>query len=222
MAWCSGGAQGQLFYFLYPYEWCITCLFVCLFVYVCRKKYQHDDEDTKEREVNDYSVSSSRFTFHLLLYGTLSVILYSTDVSFNTESWLGPTEIHGLSNERPTFLYSFLYACLSSFFPQRNLVLKIDGVERRKNMGWTIEVRGFDSRQELGIFLFTTASRPVLGPTQPPIQWVPGALPLIVKRPGPEADHSPPSSAEIKEWVELYLHSPQYVLLAWFSVKEQG
>jgi hypothetical protein len=24
---------------------------------------------------------------------------------------------------------------------------------------------------------------------------------------GREADHSPPSSAEIKEWVELYLHS---------------
>jgi hypothetical protein len=23
-----------------------------------------------------------------------------------------------------------------------------------------------------------------------------------------EADHSPPSSAEVKEWVELYLHSP--------------
>jgi hypothetical protein len=29
-----------------------------------------------------------------------------------------------------------------------------------------------------------------------------------VMRPGHEADHSPPSSAEVKEWVELYLHSP--------------
>jgi hypothetical protein len=47
----------------------------------------------------------------------------------------------------------------------------------------------------LGIFLFTIA----LGPTQPPIQWVPGALSLGVKRPGREADHSPPSSAEVKE-----------------------
>jgi hypothetical protein len=26
---------------------------------------------------------------------------------------------------------------------------------------------------------------------------------------GREADHSPPSSAEVKEWVELYLHSPR-------------
>jgi hypothetical protein len=60
----------------------------------------------------------------------------------------------------------------------------------------------------LGIFLFTTASRTALGPTQPPIQWVPAALSLGVKRPGLEADHSPPSSAEVKECVELYLHSP--------------
>jgi hypothetical protein len=43
--------------------------------------------------------------------------------------------------------------------------------------------------------------------TQPPIQWVPGAISLGVKRPGREADHSPPSSAEVKECVELYLHS---------------
>jgi hypothetical protein len=30
---------------------------------------------------------------------------------------------------------------------------------------------------------------------------------------GREADHSPPSSAEVKEWVELYLHSPN--TLSW-------
>jgi hypothetical protein len=60
----------------------------------------------------------------------------------------------------------------------------------------------------LGIFLFTTASRTALGPTQPPIQWVPGALSLGLKRPGRKADHSPPSSAEVKECVELYLHYP--------------
>jgi hypothetical protein len=29
-----------------------------------------------------------------------------------------------------------------------------------------------------------------------------------VKRPAREADHSPPSSAEVKEWVELYTHPP--------------
>jgi hypothetical protein len=39
-----------------------------------------------------------------------------------------------------------------------------------------------------------------LEPTQPPIQWVPGVFSLGIKRPGREADHSPPSSAEVKEW----------------------
>jgi hypothetical protein len=40
----------------------------------------------------------------------------------------------------------------------------------------------------LGIFLFTTASRTALGSTQSPIQWVPGAFSLRVKRPGRVAD----------------------------------
>jgi hypothetical protein len=35
-----------------------------------------------------------------------------------------------------------------------------------------------------------------LGPTQPPIQWIPGAS-QGVKLQGREADHSPPSSAEV-------------------------
>jgi hypothetical protein len=54
---------------------------------------------------------------------------------------------------------------------------------------WTIGVLVFDSLQGLGIFLFTTASRTALGPTQSPIQLVPGALSLRVKLPGREADH---------------------------------
>jgi hypothetical protein len=60
------------------------------------------------------------------------------------------------------------------------------------------QVLGFDSWQGLGTFLFTTTSRTALGPTQPPIQWVPGAPSLGVKWPGREADHSPPSSAKVK------------------------
>jgi hypothetical protein len=65
---------------------------------------------------------------------------------------------------------------------------------------WTIGVIGFDPRRGgVGISPFTTASRTALGPTQTPIQWEPGALSLGVKRPVREADHSPPSSAEVKE-----------------------
>jgi hypothetical protein len=45
-------------------------------------------------------------------------------------------------------------------------------------------------------------SRPALGPTQPPIQWVPMALSPRVNRPGREADHSSPASAEVRKmWV---------------------
>jgi hypothetical protein len=51
-------------------------------------------------------------------------------------------------------------------------------------------------------FLFTTASRPALGLTQPPVQWVPGALSPGVKRPVCEADHSLPHSGEVSNaWI---------------------
>jgi hypothetical protein len=40
-----------------------------------------------------------------------------------------------------------------------------------------------------------------------------------IKRPGREADHSLPSSAEVKECVELH---PQYAFIVWCSVKAQG
>jgi hypothetical protein len=57
-------------------------------------------------------------------------------------------------------------------------------------------------------FLFSTSSRPALGSTQPPIQWVPG-----VKRQGREADHSTPSSAEVKKtWI--YTSTPPYAFMA--------
>jgi hypothetical protein len=38
--------------------------------------------------------------------------------------------------------------------------------------------------------------------------YIPGGLSLGVKWPGCEADHSPPSSAKVKECMELYFHSP--------------
>ena len=43
---------------------------------------------------------------------------------------------------------------------------------------------------------FPNLSRPALGPTQPPVQWVPG-LSRGKERPGRDADPSPPSSAVV-------------------------
>jgi hypothetical protein len=58
------------------------------------------------------------------------------------------------------------------------------------------------------IFLFSTASRPALGHTRSPTQWVSEALSSGIKRPGHKADQSLPSSAEVKndEAIILLLH----------------
>jgi hypothetical protein len=45
-------------------------------------------------------------------------------------------------------------------------------------LGYGLDEREFEFRQRLGIFLFTTASRLALWPTQPPIHWVAGVLSL--------------------------------------------
>jgi hypothetical protein len=48
-------------------------------------------------------------------------------------------------------------------------------------MGWMIG--GSSPSRSQVFFFFTTTSTLALGPTQPPIQWVPGALSLGVKQP---------------------------------------
>jgi hypothetical protein len=55
----------------------------------------------------------------------------------------------------------------------------------------------------MGFFLFTTASRPALVSTQYPRE----IFPPGIKRRGREANHSPPSTAEVKnEWSYTYSH----------------
>jgi hypothetical protein len=61
-------------------------------------------------------------------------------------------------------------------------------------------------------FLFSTSTRPALRPTQPPTQWVLDFIPWV-KRPGREADHSPPSSTKVKEtWI--CISTTPYVFMA--------
>jgi len=57
--------------------------------------------------------------------------------------------------------------------------------------GFTLEI----VRKPLSI---SHLSRPALGPTQPPVQWVPG-LSRGKERPGRDADPSPSSSAVVKK-----------------------
>jgi hypothetical protein len=51
-------------------------------------------------------------------------------------------------------------------------------------------------------------------PTQPPIRWISGA-----KLPEREADHSSPSTAEVKN-VWSYTTTPQYVFMVWCLIKQ--
>jgi hypothetical protein len=60
----------------------------------------------------------------------------------------------------------------------------------------------------------------VLGPTQFPVQCVPRALTPVAKRLGREADHSPPSSADVKNaW--RYTSIPPYVSMEWCLIKDR-
>jgi hypothetical protein len=72
-------------------------------------------------------------------------------------------------------------------------------------MGWMTE--GSPSPSGVKNFLFSTLSRKALGPTQSPIQWVPGVISPAVEQPGREADHSLPTSAEVKKmWIYMSVH----------------
>jgi hypothetical protein len=70
------------------------------------------------------------------------------------------------------------------------------------------------------IFLYATASRPILEPTQPPIQWIQGALFASVKWPRREADHSPPSSSDVNN-VWSCNSTPPYGFMARCLVKHR-
>jgi hypothetical protein len=93
--------------------------------------------------------------------------------------------------------------CLT-FYPKGDSQDNSVGIATRLRPGRS----GFNSRQGLRIFLFTTTSRPALGPIQLPIQCVTGVFFPRVKRQGRKADHSPPSSIEVKSYLNLYFHSP--------------
>jgi len=69
-------------------------------------------------------------------------------------------------------------------------------------------------------FIFVTAFRPALGPTQPHIQWIPRNFSSGLMCPYCEVDHPPPSSAEFKNaW--SYASAPQYVFMSWSFIKKE-
>jgi hypothetical protein len=79
---------------------------------------------------------------------------------------------HGLNYPGTTFLWALLFVMNSTV---------------TDTTGWTT---GIEFPAGARDFIYAAVSRPALGPTQPPIQWIRGAE--------PEVDHSPLSSAEVK------------------------
>jgi hypothetical protein len=73
-------------------------------------------------------------------------------------------------------------------------------------------------QRQYSFWFVTDLLRQALGPTQPPIQWVPGALSLVVKRSGREADlHVVPRSRMRGAIPPL----PQHIFIARCLVKHR-
>jgi hypothetical protein len=132
------------------------------------------------------------------------------------KSWRGHTDTY-----RSSMIVSWAYFiswtkenALKKYPDNRGLYSAYDMNKRSRDSlvgratSYWLDDRGVGVRVPVG----STSFRPPLGSTQPPIQCVPGALSPGVKRPGREADHSPPASAKVKDmW--MYTSTPQYILI---------
>jgi hypothetical protein len=110
-------------------------------------------------------------------------------------------DIHSATSQKTFFIVTAVKASnrtwhfLVTCFRYRDSVVGI-------TTSYGLDVLGVAVRVPVGSSIFSTASRPALGSTQPLNQWVPGVLSPGVKRPGRETDHSPPASAEVKKiWI---------------------
>jgi hypothetical protein len=89
------------------------------------------------------------------------------------------------------------YNLKNQFLRYRKHILNGYGIQKKPGYlrnGRTV----FDPRQRQMIFPLTSVSIPALGPSQTPVQWVPGSFPWGTALPGREADHSTSSSAEVE------------------------
>jgi hypothetical protein len=78
-----------------------------------------------------------------------------------------------------------------------------------------LEDLGFGVRVSVGENIFSSPRRPdrLWGPPSLLYNGYRGALSLRVKRPGNEADHSPPPSAEIKK-IWIYISTSPYAFMS--------
>jgi hypothetical protein len=78
---------------------------------------------------------------------------------------------------------------------------------------------GFDYRESIsdrGInFSYHLTSKPALRP----IQWVPGTVSEVVKRPGPETHRLPPSAVEVKKMLDIKIALLPHVFTVWCLIE---
>jgi hypothetical protein len=110
--------------------------------------------------------------------------LHSTKFSILTLAW--GRYNRPISGRRSEWIQFGLHPPLCEFNLKINLI----------STGYGLDSRGCrcSSLGRVKNFLSSKSSKPALGSTQPRIQWVPE-----VKRPGREADHSPPASSDVKK-----------------------
>jgi hypothetical protein len=118
-------------------------------------------------------------------------------------------EIHGVFNNRrfitmPTELVTGSCPGPHEFNPHSSVGMAL---------GYGLDNRGSRFRFPAGAGNFSLHHRVQNGSGARPIQWV--------KRPGREADHLPPSRAEINEYVKLYFYTPNTPLWRSARLKEQ-
>jgi hypothetical protein len=96
-----------------------------------------------------------------------------------------------VASDRPIYWHTVftLLTPLPSKIPRKYLLVPVVGVSRVAQYSVWLRARRPGDRGSIPgrgkrIFSLTSVSRPALGPTQPPVQWVPGVLSPGVKRDG--------------------------------------
>jgi hypothetical protein len=105
--------------------------------------------------------------------------------------------------QRKKFLQLYFFSISTTYVIKFSIYLSVVGTAT----GYGLDDRGIGVRVPVGSRIFFSPSRPdrLWGP--------PNLLSPGVTRPGREADHSPPASAEVKRmWI--YTSTPPYALMA--------
>jgi len=101
------------------------------------------------------------------------------------KNWIIPTYIVTDLFVKVWIIVNMKWENESSNFRKGISSKQMTGLWKSRHSDWLWAVwSGFDFRREMGIFLFDNVFRPPLGPTQPPIQYVPGVISLGIKAAG--------------------------------------